>query len=308
MRLIILGLVVYTFAVQAQPAIDLFTVSGFSGMPAAYYQPLTGKARESGSLINLKLPIVTSQKTIWYNDLTYSRYTITTDLDPEPDDQITALRLHAFIFQTGIVRKLNDRSGIQFLVVPRYTTDFNGGDRKSWQLGAIALYEHRAHERLMMRYGTMYNGELFGPLLVPLVYLEWTINDRWNITGLMPINLKVNYTLTERLITGFSHFGFITTYRLGQEEFKTNYIERNSIDETVFVRWKMMGNLHLETRMGYSLSRVYEQYEESQKMKLRIALIRIGDDRELKNVNFNSGPIASIRLVYALPIDKKNGP
>lgn len=294
----------WSLVLHAQPSIDLFTLSGFYGTPAAYEKPLDGDATESGLLINLKVPIVCNDKTTWYNDLTYTRHSVSTDLDPEPSGMITSMNLHAFIFQTGIVQKLNDQSGFQLLIVPRYNTDFQGSDRKNWQLGAIGLYEHRVSQRLLMRFGVLYNGELFGPLLVPLIYADWQLSDRWSITGMMPINLKINYKINDRLSAGMNHFGFITTYRINQDEFKGDYIERNSIDESLFLRWKMIGNLHLETRFGYSLSREYAQYQEDQKMDLRLSLIRIGDDRVQENVNFNSGPIASIRLVYNLPLDR----
>jgi len=300
---IILLLLFSSITLHAQPTIDLFTISGVYGTPAAYQDPLEGKATESGTLINLKLPIVCSEKTIWFNDFTYTLFSIKNDLDPEPVDMLTSMKLNAFIFQTGISQKLNDRNGFQFLLVPRYTTDFEGSDRKNWQLGVIGLYEHRFTKKLLMRFGALYNGELFGPLVVPLIFTDWQLNDRWSITGLFPINLKVNYKINDRLSTGFSHFGFITTYRINQEEFESDYIERNSIDESIFLRWKMMGNLHLETRIGYSLSREYAQYAEDQKMDFRLSLISIGDDRIQKNINFNSGLIISFRLVYALPLD-----
>jgi hypothetical protein len=292
-----------SIVLHAQPSIDLFTLSGVYAIPASYQNPLNGKATESGTLINLKVPIKCSEKTVWFSDFTYTLYSIKTDLDPEPVDMLTSMKLHAFILQTGISQKLDDRNGFQLLLVPRYTTDFEGSDKKNWQLGAIGLYEHRVSQRLLMRFGALYNGELFGSLIVPLVYMDWQLNDRWSIIGLLPINLKVNYKINDRLLTGFSHFGFITTYRINQEEFKSDYVERNSIDETLFLRWKMMGNLHLETRVGYSLSREYGQYAEDQKMDLRISLISIGDDRIQKNVNFNSGPLISFRLVYSLPLD-----
>lgn len=300
---IILLLFCISIVLHAQPSIDLFTLSGVIGTPAPYQDPLGGNATESGTLINLKVPIKVSEKTIWFNDFTYTAYSIKTDLDPEPADKLTSMKLHAFILQTGISQKLDDQNGFQLLLVPRYTTDFEGSDPKNWQLGAIGLYEHRFTKKLLMRFGALYNGELFGPLVVPLIFTDWQVSDRWSITGLLPIHLKVNYKINERLITGFSHFGFITTYRINQEEFKSDYVERNSIDESLFLRWKMIGNLHLETRVGYSLSREYAQYDEDQKMDLRISLISIGDDRIQKNVNFNSGPIISFRLVYALPLD-----
>jgi Domain of unknown function (DUF6268) len=292
----------FSLVLQAQSSIDLFTLSGVYGSPASYQDPLDGEATESGTLINLKIPIVCSDKTVWFNDFTYTLFSIKNDLEPKPESMLTSMKLHAFIFQTGISQKLNDRNGFQFLLVPRYTTDFEGSASKNWQLGAIGLFEHRFTKKLLMRFGALYNGELFGPLVVPLIFTDWQLSDRWSITGLFPIQLKVNYKINERLFTGFSHFGFITTYGINQEEFESDYVERNSIDESLFLRWKMMGNLHIEARVGYSLSREYAQYAEDQKMDLRISLINIGDNRIQKNVNFNSGPIISLRLVYALPL------
>jgi len=272
------------------------------GFPSAYQEPLNGKAAETNLLVNLKLPMKINQKTLWYNDFTYSGFNITTDLPSEPTAYLTSMRLHGFILQTGIVQKLDDRNGFQLLFVPRYMSDFKGSDSKSWQFGGIALYEHRSHERLLMRFGALYNQELFGPLVVPLVYLDWQMNDKWSMVGLMPISLKISYKVSDKLTAGFSHFGFITTYCLGQEEFKGDYIERNSIDEALFARWNIRGNFFIETRFGYSLSRVYEQYDESEEMDLRLSIVRFGDNREPKNLNFNNGPIASLRVVYSLPI------
>lgn len=291
----------YGYLVQAQSSIDLFTISGFQGSSSAYEKPNEGKATESGGQLNLKVPIVLNDKTIWFNDLTYSLFNIRSTLEP-PSEMLSSMRLHAFIFQSGIARKINERNGFQLLVVPRYTSDFSQHDSKNWQFGVIALYEHRKNDRFLIRYGALYNGELFGPLLVPLIYIDWQVNDRLSIVGMLPINLKVSYKMSNRMTTGFNHFGFITTYRVGQKPFETDYIERNSIDETLFVRYKMIGNLHIETRFGYSLSRVYEQYSEDQKMKLRLSIVKIGDERVKKNVIFDNGPIASVRLVYNLPI------
>lgn len=289
---------------NAQSSIDILTISGFYGLPANYQMPVNGKASESGGLFNLKAPIVIGEKTIWYNDLTYTLFNVNSNVRVEPVNALASMRLHAFILQTGLLQKLSEKNAIQLLVVPRYTTDFNGSNSKNWQFGMIALYEHRYKTNLLMRVGGLYNRELFGPLVTPLIYLDWQLNKKWSVIGLLPINLKINYTLNDRVTTGFSHFGFTTTYRIGQEDFKGDYIERSSIDETLFLRWKMAGNIHLETRFGYSLGRVYAHYEGDQKMDLRLSILNFGDDRIQKNVNFNSGPIASVRFVYSLVLNK----
>lgn len=303
-RMILFSAILVSFLSQAQNSIDLLTISGFYGAPAGYIDSLNGKTTESGTLVNLKVPVVLGEKTTWYNDLIYMGFNVTTDLNPEPSDFLTSMRLHAFILQTGIVRKIDEKNAFQLLFVPRFNSDFNGQrDKNTLQLGAIGLYEHRYSDNLLMRFGALYNNELFGTLLTPLVYLDWKMGPRWNMVGLMPISLKINYKVNERITAGYSHFAFITTYRLGQEEFKDEYVERNSIDETLFVRYRLAGNFHLECRVGYSIGRVYQQYAADDKMDFRLAILGFGDDRVQKNVDFDNGPIANLRLVYNLPLD-----
>ncbi len=286
-----------------QRSIDIFTLSGLFTVPGAYDSPLDGKGKEAGFTANFKVPVVMKSGTVWYNDLSYSLYTINTDLTPEPTGILTSMKVQGVILQTGLVMKTGEDKGIQLLFVPRLMTDMQGTDSKSWQFGGIGLYEKRMNEDLLMRFGALYNQELFGPLLVPLVYLDWKLNDRWTVVGLLPIQAKVNYRVNDRFTTGFSHFGLVQTYRIGQAEFYGDYIERTAIDLTAFGRWKVAGGLHLETRVGYSLGRAYQQFSEDQKMDFRLSIIGFGDERVQKNVSFAPGPIAQIRLVYSLAVD-----
>ena len=101
---------------------------------------------------------------------------------------------------------------------------------------------------------------------------------------------------------GFSHFALTTTYRLGNPAYVNDYIERTSIDLSLFLRQRIAGNIHLEGRIGHTLNRKYGQYEEDQKLNLRLMIIDFGDDRIQKNEDFKNGIIANIRLVYNLPL------
>ncbi|MEN8187089.1 MAG: DUF6268 family outer membrane beta-barrel protein [Bacteroidota bacterium] len=117
-----------------------------------------------------------------------------------------------------------------------------------------------------MGYGAMYNQELFGPYLTPLININWQLSNRLSITGLLPIYAKVKYKINDRFTAGISHFGLITTYKLGDSEYEGDYIERKSIDETLFGRYRITGNLYLEGRFGHTFGRSYTQYEADQKV------------------------------------------
>ena len=290
---------------QAQNSIDLLTIGGRYGFPSNYETPFENQqATESGMLVNVKLPIVFNEKkTIWYNNLTYTYSNVTNNF-PSVDGIMNPIQIHGFILQTGILQRLDDKRALMLLYVPRFMSDFQGYSSRSWQHGAIGMFEYRWSEDFMMRFGLMYNPELGGTLLVPLFDINWKISDKWNMAGLFPIYLKVNYLLNERWTLGFSHFGLITSYALYGEGYAGDYMERTSIDLTLFARWKVAGNWHLEGRFGYALNRTYAQYDADQQVDFRLSIIKFGDNRtEPNNILFNDGLLANLRLVYSIPLE-----
>ena len=294
-------LILSSLEVFAQERLDLFTVSTRWGQPRPY-DDFDGEAQETGLLINAKLPIVLSENTIWYNNVTYTRSNVSQGFET-PEITSPDLQLHAFIMQTGLVQKLGNDRAIQLLFVPRHMSDLENPGSGAWQFGAIGLYEKRYSEKLRMRYGLMYNQELSGPLLVPLVDVLWKFKPKWSLTGLFPIYGKLNYHASGRFTAGISHFGLITSFDLGEAAAVGTYMERTSIDLSLFGRYQVYGNFFLEGRLGYALDRNYEQYPEDEKIDLRVSIFRFGDNRNNPlNATFADGLIASLRLVYSIEI------
>lgn len=292
------------FSVSAQETLDILTISGRYGTPQPYDSIYKGKASESGIMASLVAPIEMNDRSIWYNSLNYFYFHVGNDEDMPPEI-INPIDVHGFILRTGLYHKFSKQRGIQVFLAPRFMSDFKNVDIDHFQMGALALYEKRFNEGLKMGFGAMYNQEFFGPYLVPLVNLDWQISEKWSIIGLFPIYGKVKYQVNERFSTGLSHFGLITTYRLGAPEYEGDYLERKSIDESLFARYRLFGDIYMEGRIGYALGRSYTQYESDQKVDFSLPLIGFGDDRVQKNVSFNDGVIASLRLVYSVPIESK---
>jgi hypothetical protein len=219
-----------------------------------------------------------------------------------PADIANPISLTGFILQTGLYQKFSNGRGMQLLLAPRFMTDFNNVNMGHFQLGVVGLYEKRFHDRLQMRFGAMLHDELGGPYLVPIVYTDWQISSKWSIVGMWPISGKIKYDVNDNISTGISHFGLITSYKLGHPDYQGDYMERTSIDLSIFGRFRLAGNFHLEGRLGYALGRSYYQYAADQKADFRITIIKFGDNRVAKNVNFDPGPVVNLRLVYNLPL------
>ncbi len=292
----------FTLVATAQKSIDIFTFSTRQ-TPSVAYVDTSAESTESAILINIKVPVPLSRKTIWYNNATYNTYQVKSELNN--DVALNDIKLQGLILQTGIVQRIDSTRAFQLLFVPRFMNNFHRHGSAAWQFGAIGLFEKRYSSKLRLRYGFMYNQELSGPLLVPLVDVEWSISSKWSISGLFPIYGKINYHVSERFTAGISHFGLITSYALTDPEFSGSYIERTSIDLSLFGRWRLAGNVFIEGRLGYSLDRQYAQYASDDKLDLRLSILEFGDHRRpQKNAVIGNAPFAEFRLSYNLPIDR----
>lgn len=288
--------------VFSQSSIDLFSITGRYGVPTEYRTIPELEGTETALMVNLKLPLRFGDKYIWYNELTYSNFMVSSDTTFAPEIY-HPIDLHGFILQTGLMARLSSATALQLLFVPRYMTDFDGSSPQNWQFGILGMYEKRYKETLMLRFGAIIHQDLFGPNITPVVYTDWRIGDRWSVVGMWPVFGKVNYQLSENTVTGFSHFGLTTTYRLGGEVYNSDYMERNSIDLGLFLRQRLFGNFHLEGRIGYALNRKYSQYKEDDKLGLRILIFSIEDNRTPVQENIANGVITSLRLVYNLSLE-----
>lgn len=303
-RVIFLFLLVQIYiGASGQKSLDIFTLSGRYGFPKSYESTYNEKATETGSMVALTLPVKLSEKTIWL--VSFNHFYFKVNGDPAiPADIVNPISINGFILRTGLYQKFENGLAIQALFVPRFMTDFNGGGGSSFQPGGVFLLEKVFSENLTMSFGAQYNQEFFGPLLVPIVNVDWQISSNWKFTGMLPIYSKLNYKVNNNLDMGLAHFGLVTSYYLGKSEYEGDYIQRNCIDLTLYGRQRIAGNVFVELRGGMALGRSYNQYAHDQKVKLGLPLVYIGDDRTIKNTNFNSGPILDLRLVYSIPLPK----
>jgi hypothetical protein len=293
------------FGLSAQSSLDIFTLEGRYGIPRAYDSLLDNKANETGIMSGLTAPVPFSEKTILYNNITYFHWNVTNG-ETLPAELANPINLHGFILRTGLYQKFSRGRGIQVFFSPRLMSDLQYIGNNSFQLGGLVMYEKEYSDDLKLSYGLLYNQEQFGPYLVPLLNINWNISSYWSISGLMPIYAKIKYQKNENFSAGFSHFGLLTTYHLGKNEYRDDYIERMSIDLSLFARQKIVNNFYIEGRIGHTFSRRYTQYDGNDKVDFAIPLVFFGDNRVAKNVEFKNGIIASLRIVYNIPIPSSN--
>lgn len=294
--LIYLTLAGLSSAVFAQRTVDVLAWTGRYGLPQPYEQTYSEKAVEWGSILSLTAGFNLAPNTMWAVNLNHFYFNVQGD-PAIPDDLVNPVSVNGIILRTGIIQQLGNDWALQALVAPRLMSDLRNVDGNSFQMGGVLTLEKKYSDRLFMGYGAMVNQERFGPYLVPLVNLEWYIGDRWSINGMLPVTARINYSVNDDFTVGFNHFGLITTYYLGEDAYEGDYLERQSIDLSLYARHRLFSIVYLEAMVGRSFGRTYEQYSGDQKVTFALPLVTFGDNRTLKNVTFADGILLQMKLV-----------
>ncbi len=289
-------------SIFAQNRFDIFSMSGnYNFMQTTAIN--NSENYETAFMSNLSIPIVLKDSSIWYTSIDYQYFAmnneyLSTDIHP-----IENFNVHGIILRTGYIHKFNSKQSLQILFAPRYMSDFNASFSKSLQLGGILMYEKVKSENYTWRVGVLYNQEFFGTYIVPVFYLDWNVTSKLKIKGLLPVYAKIYMQPSENFSAGLHFIGLTTSYRINETDFEDFYIDRRSIDVSLFSNIHLWDNIFFEGRVGYSLSRDYGLFAENDKINLGIPLVNIGDDRIRANNEFKSSPFIHVKLIYSLPID-----
>jgi len=299
----LLGIAIFGFTLQAQDrgTRDVVSLSGRYALPQEYKEVYEGTATEIGMINALTYGKKLTPKTMFVINVNHFYFNVKDEAEM-PAEIASPIIINGIILRIGIVQEFKNGGELRLLAAPRLMSDFQNLDGNSFQMGGIASYQNDLNSRLNLGFGAMYNQELFGPYMVPLVLLDWQASERWYIEGMIPVTLKVHYRVNDGLDVGFNHFGLITSYTLGNEAYEGDYMERQSIDLSLFARQRLYKNLFVEGMVGRTFGRSYTQYEGDQTVSFAIPLVTFGDERTAKNVTFNDGLVFSLKLIFNLKI------
>ncbi len=296
--LLLLGI---SLQAQDRGTADVISLSGRYALSSEYKELYDGNAQEIGALNALTYGTKVAPNTKFVINVNHFYFNVK-DEQEMPDGIASPINIHGIILRTGIQQTLGNGGMIQALIAPRLMSDFQNVDGNSLQLGGILSYQNDLNENLSLGFGAMYNQEFFGPYLVPIFLLNWQVSERWFIEGMIPVTFKVHYRVNEGLEVGFNHFGLITSYWLGDEEYTGDYMERQSIDLSLFARQRLFSNFYIEAMAGRSFGRGYKQYAGDDKISFGLPLVAFGDERNVKNVTFNDGMIFTVKLIFNMQI------
>ena len=301
--LIVLTLIVFAASLHAQErgTRDIVSLSGRYALPGEYKESYEGKASETGMLNSLTAGFKLAPRTMFAINVNHFYFHVEDEAEM-PDGIISPINIHGIILRAGVIQEFSKGGEMRMLAAPRLMSDFQNLDGNSVQWGALFSYQNDLSDNLNLGFGAMFNQELFGPYVVPLFLLDWQVSERWYLEGMIPVTFKAHYRINEGLDVGFNHFGLITTYFLGDEEYPGDYLERQSIDLSLFARQRIYKNFFIEGMVGRTFGRGYKQYAGDQTVNFAIPLVTFGDERIVKNTTFNDGLIFTLKLIFNMKV------
>ena len=205
------------------------------------------------------------------------------------------------ILKAGWDTKFNSSWSGTFVVLPKVASNFVTLGNKDFQLGGIAILKYKKKQNLNYRIGLYYNGELFGPLLVPMLGLYYiSPNKKIETTIMMPLQADFAYKLHSHISVGFYYNAQIKTFHL-TDITPTNpstYVTKSSDDLFGYFRFEFGKGFSLYTRVGQSVDRHFHVYDQNDKVALGLPAVYIDNHRKPLNTNFENGLIYQVMLLY----------
>lgn len=147
------------------------------------------------------------------------------------------------------------------LVVPKVASDFKDAiNSYDYQLGGIFIENFVLNPKLKIKLGVYYNHEAFGNFFIPLVGVDWRVNSRINLYGILPSNYKVEFNIIKnRLYTGLNFKSATRSFRLSAKN-NNDYVRYDEMQVKLFVDFFVAPKILMFAEVGYSIGKNPWQY------------------------------------------------
>ncbi len=246
---------------------------------------------------DLTVPIRLNDSATILTGVTYENTLASFDLN-RPRESITGLTL-----KMGAHLKHGDRLSATYMLLPKFSSDFEHISSRDFQLGAAVLLKYEQSKNFNYKFGGYYNGELFGPFFVPIFgFYYLSPDEKFETKALLPLSVALNYNFIDNLSVGLTYRGQIRSYDFeipaGTEE--NRYITRSTNEVYMYLQYGFKSGLHFQIHAGRSVGRSYRIYHE--KVPFAMPLLYFGDNRTQLNTDFADGWLCKVAALYRLQL------
>lgn len=121
----------------------------------------------------------------------------------------------------------------------------------SFQFGGVLLATYKKTETLKYKFGVYANREFFGLFIIPLAGIDWRIDPRNNLFGVLPGRLTFEHKLNSHFYTGGTFRAITNSYRMSNG----NYLRIDDNQLSGFLDCYLSKHVVLTGEAGYGILR-----------------------------------------------------
>jgi hypothetical protein len=261
-KLLIIGVICISgFSLSAQPFVDLLHFRNNFYANSPYMDDPNASVTQRESYYSLFLPLKLKSGDVFFmgfdcveqefrydGDTTYTKY------------------LNSEAIPLGWVHVWKNRNWkTSFILLPRLGRNIASYSTSDFQLGGVVLMTYQKSKQLKYKFGVYYNREFYGNSFLPLLGIDWKLDDHTYIYGVLPGSLNLEYRLAKGVYTGLAYKNVTATFRLnhGPDDYYVReghtFLGDNHL--SLFLQVYPLKNLMIYGAAGMTVFRRFQLYD-----------------------------------------------
>jgi|GEM_PF-3331753 len=201
------------------------------------------------------------------------------------------------------VYKINEVNSVSLAGVVSLNSEWRdiGSEDLIYSMAGSFHIKYSEYSRMGM--GLAFSRQFFGNQVVPLLDMDYYINERWRITCRLPIHGRLVYTTGKRSTFGGGWDLWIISFRMAETD---DYIRLKQLSCIAYYEYRFWKNWRLNFTAGFIPTQEFGLYKSNNTRGWTLLTTPIGEAPEpIQQVN-NKGFILQTGLVLKFPEVKLN--
>jgi hypothetical protein len=260
-----------TITANGQPFLDIVNMR-YQHSPDAGLNGGNNSNHFSYSNVSLNLPLVFKKDSsmIVFSPFTDRWNIYGKGITDAPDQENL---FYSLALPLSYIAPLSAKWTLTLTGIPRWNGYKSHWFENSFQFGASVLTTYKKSNTLRYKFGAYYNGEFFGTFLIPLVGIDWQINAKNNLFGILPGYMIFEHKVSKRFYWGASFRSINNSYQDGYVSRSTiqKYIRIQDNQLAAFTDFYLSKNIVLNLEAGHSVGRRLRLGTEQGRPKYHVA-------------------------------------
>jgi len=174
---------------------------------------------------------------------------------------------HSFSVPLTFQKSFTTRYALIVSFIPTFSSDLKDLSGDDILYTGAAMLKVKTSDKFSYSAGIVFSTQFFGPLLLPIIGIDWNITNKLSFSGSLPISQKLKYRLSAKSTIGISNDLGIGggSYRLSTK-MNSAYFQAQQSKITLFYNHMMARNFSIEVNAGYNYLQKLDLYDKDQKV------------------------------------------